>query len=123
VRGLKTIEADINELSLGNDLYLVLSNYPWGISKGCSCGHHQDIYDNWPTLNPQRNIASYIKMSTYYGKDFSPAPKWRKHMIRTNYGPRKLKIDVGQQGGRHSVTPIWASKDPSPQPSSQFQNL
>jgi hypothetical protein len=77
------------------------------IYKGCKCPSHQDIYSNWPYRNAELTIAQCMKICVYCGKDFQSAAELRKHMKKSEYARRNLRIQYESKGKWSSTTPAW----------------
>jgi hypothetical protein len=79
------------------------------IYKGCRCPSHQEIYSNWPYHNAELTIAQCMKICVYCGKDFQSAAELRKHMKKSEYARRNLRIQQETKGKWSSTTPAWVS--------------
>ncbi|KAG9229503.1 hypothetical protein BJ875DRAFT_523146 [Amylocarpus encephaloides] len=68
-----------------------------------------EIYSNWPYLNAELTIAQCMKICVYCGKDFQSAAELRKHMKKSEYARRNLRIQHETRGRGSSNTPAWTS--------------
>ena len=80
------------------------------IYKGCRCPSHQEIYSDWPTHDAELTIAQCMKICVYCGKDFPIAAELRKHLKRSEYVQRNLRICQETRGKGSSTTPAWTSR-------------
>jgi hypothetical protein len=77
------------------------------IYKGCKCPLHQEIYSDWPTHNAELTIAQCMKICVYCGRDFTSAAELRKHMRKSDYAQRNLRVRQETRGKGSSTTPAW----------------
>ncbi|KFY28958.1 hypothetical protein V491_00241 [Pseudogymnoascus sp. VKM F-3775] len=79
------------------------------IFRGCKCPVHQEIYSDWPTYNAELKIAICMKKCVYCSRDFITTAELHKHMRKTEYARRNLRVYQETCGRGSSTTPAWTS--------------
>lgn len=80
------------------------------VHRGCTCPLHREIYNDWPTHDADLTIASCMKICVYCGTEFPRPAELRRHMKKTEYARRNIRIFYEKSGKASSSTLAWSPR-------------